>query len=97
MMFVSIISMLVSPLLGIVVEKYRIKKCIFIFSILINGLAAGSFMFFSKLPLIATVEFKCGTELNLTYYDESNQQKNKDISTFIENKIDEYTTCKVKK
>lgn len=69
---------MVTPLLsGMVVDKFRIKKIMFVTTVLGYGLMVFLLNFVPKLPLDATVELRCDankSEIIFAVVNEDNQQ-----------------------
>jgi len=56
-----ILSLIIKPIVGAIVDQFRVKKSIFLTFILLSGLTAFSLMFVPEIPLDTTVELNCNT------------------------------------
>lgn len=66
--YLSILAFLVKPLCGYIVDKFPVKRVLFLTCVLGCGLAAFSFNFVQKLPSQTIVHFSCDeatTTLNI--------------------------------
>ncbi|CAI6371703.1 unnamed protein product [Macrosiphum euphorbiae] len=74
MTFMSMISMVVVPLSGVIVDKFRIKKKLFLVSIFGIGVVSILFLFVPKVPLeLAKIELKCDAQTTtMTVVNENN-------------------------
>ncbi|VVC36466.1 Major facilitator superfamily domain,Major facilitator superfamily associated domain [Cinara cedri] len=66
-------------LVGVLVDKFRVKKKLFTAVLLGMGVASAFFMLVPKVPLDAVVELKCLSETVLTATFASNDQKSPDV------------------
>lgn len=68
-----ILSLIIKPIVGAIVDQFRVKKTIFLTFILLSGLTAFSFMFVPEIQLETTVELNCHDEtfLNVCIEDYS--------------------------
>jgi len=85
---------------GILVDKFRIKKPLFLVAILGLGVVSMLFLFVPKAPLdVAITELKCDAETTImTIVNKNNNlQMTSDTTDYtITNHRDELITCKVK-
>lgn len=90
--------MVMAPLSGIIVDKFRVKKRLFFTTTLLLGLTSYCFMFVPKVPLDIAVEMKCEDEIILSIVRAETVQQNTQNSTSIFNdkNNDELITCKVR-
>lgn len=61
MMFLFILSMLTKPVVGAIVDKFHIKKYIFLVFIFTTGMSAFFLMFVPSLFIESSSELKCNT------------------------------------
>lgn len=68
-----ILSLIVKPIVGAIVDQFRVKKIIFLTFILLSGLTGFALMFVPEIPLETTAELHCNTQsyLNVCNYDDS--------------------------
>lgn len=98
----SLITMILPLLSGIIVDKFRVKNKMFVTTVLGYGLMVFLFKFVPKLPLDAIVELGCGTnksEIIMAVVNENNQQTTM-IDKIINNlgqDNDELIKCEVSK
>lgn len=57
--YLSILSLLVKPISGLIVDKFPVKRFTFLMFILSCGFTAFSFNFINKLPTQAVVNLSC--------------------------------------
>ncbi|KAL4082827.1 hypothetical protein QTP88_029483 [Uroleucon formosanum] len=101
MTFMSAISTIFVPLSGVIVDKFRIKKSLFLVSILGLGVVSALFLFVPKAPLdVAITELKCDAQTTtMTILKENNNlQSNSNVTYYtIANHTsgDELITCKL--
>lgn len=62
MMCLFILSMLAKPLVGAVVDKFHVKKYLFLVFICTTGVSAYFFMFVPRLPLETSVRLHCDAD-----------------------------------
>ncbi|XP_026804922.1 major facilitator superfamily domain-containing protein 6-like isoform X1 [Rhopalosiphum maidis] len=95
MTFMSIISMVLSPAAGIIVDRFRVKKILFFIVTLLIGVISFFFIFVPKVPLEVGVEMKCDSEIILIVHADNVQQNTHNTSIFNYEKKDELITCKL--
>lgn len=97
MMVNSIVSTLWTPTVGIIVDKFRVKKLLFFAATFLIGIFAIFFLFVPKIPLDAAVELTCHTKTVLTVYTENVflPKTQSDETNSVTYKSDEFTTCQV--
>ncbi|CAI6371733.1 unnamed protein product [Macrosiphum euphorbiae] len=101
MMFMSVISMVVVPLSGVIVDKFRIKKRLFLVSIFGIGVVSILFLFVPKAPLdLAKIELKCDAQTTtMTVENENNNLQTTSNVTYYatanHTRGDELITCKL--
>lgn len=68
-----ILSLIVKPIVGAIVDQFRVKKTIFLTFILLSGLTGFSLMFVPEIPLETSAEFSCHdlSYLHVCNYDNS--------------------------
>lgn len=100
MTFMSVISTILVPMSGIIVDKFRIKKPLFLVAILGLGVVSALFLFVPKAPLnMATTELKCDAEITtMTILNENNNFQTTSNTTdyTVLNHSDELIACKVR-
>lgn len=96
MTFMSMISMVFSPVAGIIVDRFRVKKTLFFIAILLLGVISFFFIFVPKVPLEIGVDMKCDSEIILIVHDDNLQQNTHNTTLFNHEKNDELITCKVR-
>lgn len=67
-----ILSLVIKPIVGAIVDQFRVKKTIFLTFILLSGLTVFSLMFVPEVPLDTTVELNCNTATYLNVCNEDN-------------------------
>lgn len=102
MTFMSVVSTILVPLSGVIVDKFRIKKTLFLVVILGMGVVALLFLFVPKAPLdLAITELKCDAKTtSMTVFNENNNlQTTNNITHYTvanHNSSDDLITCKVR-
>lgn len=96
MTFMSMMSMVFSPVAGIIVDRFRVKKTLFFIAILLIGVISFFFMFVPKVPLEIGVDMKCDSEIILIVHADNVQQNTHNTTLFNHQKNDELITCKVR-
>lgn len=97
MTVMSMISMILTPLCAIVVDKFHMNKILFLTSVLGMGVSSGLFIIIPKVPLDRVVEFQW--DANKTTFivsAENNQRTSNDIISEIRINSVESINCKVK-
>jgi len=59
--YLSILSFLVKPIIGFIVDKFRVKRIMFLAFVLTCGLTAFALNFIQKLPTETTAILSCNT------------------------------------
>lgn len=59
--YLSILSFLVKPIIGIIVDKFRVKRIMFLAFVLTCGLTAFALNFIQKLPTETAAILSCNT------------------------------------
>ncbi|XP_022179018.1 major facilitator superfamily domain-containing protein 6-like [Myzus persicae] len=101
MTFMSVVSTILVPLSGVIVDKFRIKKTLFLVVILGMGVVALLFLFVPKAPLdLAITELKCDAKTtSMTVFNENNNlQTTNNITHYTvanHNSSDDLITCKL--
>ncbi|XP_015372484.1 PREDICTED: major facilitator superfamily domain-containing protein 6-B-like isoform X2 [Diuraphis noxia] len=67
-----ILSLIIKPIIGAIVDQFRVKKLIFLMFILLSGLTAFSLMFVPSIPLDSSVELNCNSATYLNVCPEDN-------------------------
>lgn len=67
-----ILSLITKPIIGAIVDQFRVKKLMFLAFILLSGLTAFSLMFVPAIPLDTTVELNCNSATYLNVCPEEN-------------------------
>jgi len=102
MTFMSVISMVLVPLSGVIVDRFRIKKRLFLVSMFGIGVVSLLFLFVPKAPLdVAKIELKCDAQITtMTVVNENNNlQTMSHVTNFTaanHTSGDELITCKVR-
>jgi len=104
MMFMSVVSTILVPLSGVIVDKFRIKKTLFLVVIFGTAVVSICFLFVPKVPVDAAMtELKCDTETTtMTVFNENNNnnlQTTSNVSYYTvanHTRDDELITCKVR-
>lgn len=105
MMFMSVVSTIFVPLSGFIVDKFRIKKTLFLVVIFCTGVVSTCFLFVPKAPFdSAVMEIKCDAETTtMTVLDENNNNNNLQTTSNItyytvanHTSSDELISCKVR-
>lgn len=63
----SILSLIIKPIVGAIVDQFRVKKTIFLTFILLSGLAAFALIFVPEIPLETNAELHCHTNTFLKF------------------------------
>lgn len=97
MMSLFIISMLTKPVVGAVVDKFRVKKYMFMVFIFSTGISAFFLMYVSRLSVETSIELNCG--MNVTnvkiYFDHTNKLSDCDQKILMGNNGESLVSCKV--
>lgn len=96
MTFMSIISMAFTPIAGIVVDRFHVKKILFVSAIFGMGLVSFLFMFVPKVPTDSTVELKCDSKTIFTVPIDKGLHGLSNETIFGGHDVDELITCKVR-
>lgn len=98
MTVISMVTTLWTPITGIIVDKFHVKKIFFLMSVSGMGAVSILFMFVPKAPLDTVVELKCDTETIFNVNVENELKTTKNETFFIGNNSnsDELITCKVR-
>ncbi|XP_015372489.1 PREDICTED: major facilitator superfamily domain-containing protein 6-like isoform X2 [Diuraphis noxia] len=59
--YLSILSFLVKPIIGFIVDRFRVKRIMFLVFVLICGITAFALNFIQKLPMKTTAILSCNT------------------------------------
>lgn len=59
--YLSMLSFVAKPIIGIIVDKFRVKRVMFLTFVLLNGLTAFSLQFIQKVPTEAVANLSCDT------------------------------------
>jgi len=72
-----ILTLIIRPIVGAIVDQFRVKKTIFLTFILLTGLTAFGLMFVPEIPLETTAELYCKdvTYLNVCAKENSSLSK----------------------
>lgn len=71
--YLSILSLLAKPICGIIVDKFPVKRTMFLTFVLLCGISAFALNFIDRLPTEAVVHLSCDTattELNICSNDD---------------------------
>lgn len=74
MMCLFILSMLTKPIVGAVVDKFHIKKRIFLAFIFFTGMSAFLLMFVPELPLEYSTELDCNATTTVKIFTENTKR-----------------------
>lgn len=74
MMCLCILSMLTKPAIGAIVDKFHIKRYIFLVFILLTGISAFFLMRVPKLPLEYATEINCNTTTIIKVHSEDSRK-----------------------
>lgn len=74
MMCLFILSMLTKPMIGAIVDKFHVKKYIFLVFICLTGISAFFLMRVPKLPLEYSMELHCNTSTTVKIYSENSKK-----------------------
>ncbi|XP_050443467.1 uncharacterized protein LOC126847359 [Adelges cooleyi] len=91
----TLISMIGSPIIGRIVDKYPVKKLFFLTAALACGICGFLIMFVPKLPYETNSELVCGNETYLKVFSKTNEQSSCEDNTFLNPKTDEVIHCKL--
>lgn len=93
------VTTLWTPITGIIVDKFHVKKIFFLMAVSGMGVVSILFMFVPKAPLDSVVELKCDNETTFNVNNIENELNNRNNETFfIRNSSynNELITCKVR-
>lgn len=92
-----ILSLIIKPIVGAIVDQFRVKKNIFLTFILLSGLTAFSLMFVPEIPLETTAELSCNavTYLNVCTEDNSSLSNKCDVERLLNHNSDDFVGCEV--
>lgn len=96
--FLPILSLIAKPIVGAIVDQFRVKKTIFLTLILLSALTSFSLMFVPEIPLESIADLNCHdiTYLNVCPKDKSSSKCDiKRVSEDISSKSDNLVTCEV--
>ncbi|CAI6357550.1 unnamed protein product [Macrosiphum euphorbiae] len=105
MMFMSVVSTILVPMSGVMVDRFRIKKTLFLVVIFGTGVVSICFLFVPKAPVEAAMtELKCDSETTtMTVLNENNNKNNLQPTSNVTYYTvanhtggDELITCKLK-
>lgn len=83
--FLPILSLTIKPIVGAVVDQFRVKKTIFLTFILLTGLAGFALIFVPEIPLETKAELHCHTNTFLKFCpNESSKSTKCDANRVIE-------------
>lgn len=88
--------MILAPVAGIIVDKFRVKKILFFTVMLLMGVVSFFLIFVPKVPLENAVEIKCDSEITFVVHTDNVQQNTNNASIFNDETTDEFMTCKVR-
>uniref|UniRef100_A0A2S2PNB1 Uncharacterized protein n=1 Tax=Schizaphis graminum TaxID=13262 RepID=A0A2S2PNB1_SCHGA len=63
--YLSMLSFFVKPIIGIIVDKFRVKRIMFLACVLLCGLTAFALKFVQKIPTEAVANLSCNTTTEL--------------------------------
>jgi len=63
--YLSMLSFFVKPITGIIVDKFRVKRIMFLAFVLLCGLTAFALKFIPKIPTEAVANLSCNTATGL--------------------------------
>lgn len=92
MMVMSILNTLMSPITGIIFDKYHVKRKMFLLSITLLSIDLIIFMFIPKITPEPVAELICDTKVILRTYHENKHN----YSIFAGQNVGDLITCKVK-
>lgn len=97
MMFISMSLMISIPFVSVIVDKFCLKKKLFITFLVGIVVVSFFFLFVPKLPLKAAVELKCYSETVITadYTDNNPQIPGDNTTVILGHNNDKLITCKV--
>lgn len=98
-----ILSLLTKPIVGAIVDQFRVKKTVFLTFILLSGVTAFSLMFVPEIPLKTTAELNCHDitylnvcskdNLSLSKCDAQRVMKHKSKSRFVGCLVNVHSSC----
>lgn len=91
-----ILSLIIKPIVGAIVDQFRVKKLIFLTFILLSGLTAFSLMFVPELPFNTTVEFNCHDVTYLNVCPENNVPLSKCSIKRVKENVGDQFGCELK-
>ncbi|XP_008183665.1 major facilitator superfamily domain-containing protein 6-A isoform X1 [Acyrthosiphon pisum] len=97
MMSLFVISMLTKPAVGAIVDKFRVKKYMFLVFIFTTGVSAFFLMFVSRLSLETSVELDCNVNITTVkiYFDHTNKLSDCDQKILMGNNGERLVNCKL--
>jgi len=90
-----ILSLIIKPIVGAIVDQFRVKKIIFLAFILLTGLTAFSLMFVPEIPLETTVELNCNIVTYLNVCPRDNLSLSRCDHERVKNHMDGLVGCEV--
>lgn len=92
-----ILSLIIKPIVGVIVDQFQVKKKIFLSCILLSGLSAFALMFVPEIPLETSAELNCHSETILNVCPQSSSTLSKcNIQRIKNHKNDDgLVTCQV--
>jgi len=90
-----ILSLIIKPIVGAIVDQFRVKKLIFLTFILLSGLTAFSLMFVPEIPFNTTVEFNCHDVTFLNVCPENNEPLSKCSIKRVKENVGDQFGCEV--
>lgn len=97
--YLSILSFLVKPVIGIIVDKFRVKRIMFLTFVLMCGLTAFALNFIQKLPTEAAAILSCNTTTVLDVCSNVNSQLSQcddSLTKLLTNNSVAVTSCQVR-
>lgn len=94
--YLSILAFLVKPIVGYIVDKYRVKKILFLTFVLSCGLTAFLLNFVEKTPSENVVDLNCDKSLSMNVCTNKQYQCDDSLYKVVEHK-NEAITCKVRR
>lgn len=93
MTFISIMSMIVIPLLGIINDKFPVKRILFVTALSAIGIVSVAFVFVPKMPSETIAMLKCDKKIVLIV--EENNGRHDQLTIPFSKNHDESISCQV--
>lgn len=92
---------MIKPIFGVIVDKYRVKRVLFLTFVLLCGLTAFALNLVQKIPKETAVDLRCDATTTLNIFNNNNNnsqlsQYDENLITMLEKSSESLETCKVR-